>query len=87
MHLEFFSLDTIQEWIQQYGYWIIFFGIMLENAGIPLPGETITLVGGFLAGNGELTYPLVLLSAVLIELSLKIKTSFFIKVLSNHWMG
>ena len=38
---------------------------MLENAGIPLPGETITLVGGFLAGNGELTYPLVLLSAVL----------------------
>ena len=65
MHLEFFSLDTIQEWIQQYGYWIIFFGIMLENAGIPLPGETITLVGGFLAGNGELTYPLVLLSAVL----------------------
>ncbi len=64
MHFEFFSLETIQEWIQQYGYWIIFLGIMLENAGIPLPGETITLVGGFLAGDGELRYPLVLLSAV-----------------------
>lgn len=65
MHLEFFSLDTIQEWIQQYGYWIVFFGIMLENAGIPLPGETITIVGGFLSGNGELNYSLVLLCAVL----------------------
>ena len=64
MHFEFFSLELIQQWTQQYGYWLIFFGIMLENAGIPLPGETITLVGGFLAGNGELSYSLVLLSAV-----------------------
>ena len=64
MHFEFFSLELIQQWTQQYGYWLIFFGIMLENAGIPLPGETITLVGGFLAGNGELHYSLVLLSAV-----------------------
>jgi membrane protein DedA with SNARE-associated domain len=64
MHFEFFSLEIIQEWTQQYGYWIVFFGIMLENAGIPLPGETITLVGGFLAGNGELSYPLVLLCTV-----------------------
>ncbi len=64
MHFEFFSLEIIQEWTQQYGYWIVFLGIMLENAGIPLPGETITLVGGFLAGNGELRYPLVLLCTV-----------------------
>ncbi|MBD2187354.1 DedA family protein [Pseudanabaena mucicola] len=65
MHFEFFSLEIIQGWIQQYGYWIVFFGIMLENAGIPLPGETITLVGGFLSGNGELRYPLVLVCTVI----------------------
>ncbi len=64
MTWEFFSLETIQTWASQYGYWLIFFGIMLENAGIPLPGETITLVGGFLAGSGELEYPLVLLCAI-----------------------
>ena len=64
MHFEFFSLEIIQEWTQQYGYWIVFFGIMLENAGIPLPGETITLVSGFLAGNGELRYPLVLVCTI-----------------------
>jgi membrane protein DedA with SNARE-associated domain len=64
MSPEFISLETIQALAHQYGYLVIFFGIMLENAGIPLPGETITLVGGFLAGSGELNYALVLLSAV-----------------------
>lgn len=64
MHFEFFSLEIIQGWIQQYGYWLVFFGIMLENAGIPLPGETITIVSGFLAGNGELRYPLVLICPI-----------------------
>jgi len=64
MSLDFISLEVIQDLAHQYGYWVIFFGIMLENAGIPLPGETITLVGGFLAGSGELEYGLVLASAV-----------------------
>ncbi len=54
--MEFVSLDTLQEIARQYGYLAVFFGILLENAGIPLPGETITLVGGFLAGSGELLY-------------------------------
>jgi membrane protein DedA with SNARE-associated domain len=39
-------------------------GILLENLGIPLPGETVTLVGGFLAGSDELNYWLVLGDAV-----------------------
>jgi membrane protein DedA with SNARE-associated domain len=42
----------------------VFLGIALESAGIPLPGETITLVGGFLAGSGELNYWLVLGTAI-----------------------
>ncbi|MDL5057364.1 DedA family protein [Geitlerinema calcuttense] len=64
MSLDFISLETIQEIAHQYGYWTVFLGIMLENTGIPLPGETITLVGGFLAGNGELNYWYVLASAI-----------------------
>ncbi|MGL6137266.1 MAG: DedA family protein, partial [Planktothrix sp.] len=52
MSFEFVSLETIREIAHQYGYWAVFVGITLENAGIPLPGETITLVGGFLAGSG-----------------------------------
>lgn len=64
MSLDLISLETIQEIARQYGYWAVFFGIALENAGIPLPGETITLVGGFLAGSGELNYWFILGSAI-----------------------
>ncbi len=64
MSAEIISLESIQEIAHQYGYGAVFFGILLENMGIPLPGETITLVGGFLAGNNELNVWLVLLSAI-----------------------
>ncbi|MEM8610834.1 MAG: DedA family protein [Cyanobacteria bacterium P01_H01_bin.105] len=64
MTFDFFSLETIQALAQDYGYWAIFFGIMLENMGVPLPGETVTLVGGFLAGSEELVYRWVLSSAI-----------------------
>ncbi|AIE72893.1 MULTISPECIES: DedA family protein [unclassified Synechocystis] len=64
MGWEFFSLETLQELARQYGYGAVFFGIALENAGIPIPGETITLLGGFLAGSGDLSYGGVLVAAI-----------------------
>jgi membrane protein DedA with SNARE-associated domain len=64
MSIELVSLETIQNIAREYGYWAVFGGILLENTGIPIPGETITLVGGFLAGSGELNYWLVLGSAI-----------------------
>lgn len=63
--MEFISLEQIQEIAREYGYWAVFVGITLENTGIPIPGETITIVGGFLAGSGELNYWLVLVTAIL----------------------
>lgn len=45
--------------MRQYGDWAMFIGITLKNAGIPIPGETITIVGGVLAGSGDLNYWLV----------------------------
>jgi len=65
MSLDFISLESLQEFAHQYGYWAVFGGILLENLGIPLPGETVTVVAGFLAGSGELNYWLVLSSAIL----------------------
>lgn len=64
MSVELLSLENAQEIARHYGYWAIFLGIAIENTGIPIPGETITIVGGFLAGSGELTYWGVLLSAI-----------------------
>jgi membrane-associated protein len=41
--------QTLAEFFSKYGYWVVFFGVMLENAGIPIPGETVLLFAGFLA--------------------------------------
>ncbi|NEQ33857.1 MAG: DedA family protein [Leptolyngbya sp. SIO4C5] len=53
---EIISLEALQAIAHEYGYWAVFLGILLENTGIPIPGETVTLVGGFLAGEKELSY-------------------------------
>jgi len=48
----------------RYGYFVVFFGILLENAGIPVPGETILLAGAALARFGHLHLPYVVIIAV-----------------------
>jgi membrane protein DedA with SNARE-associated domain len=50
MHL----IDNILSLIEQYGYWIILLSVMLESAGVPLPGETILIAAGFLVQQGHL---------------------------------
>ncbi|HET7840591.1 MAG TPA: DedA family protein [Terriglobia bacterium] len=45
--------ETLTVFFSQYGLWVIFFGVMLENAGMPVPGETVLLFAGFLAYRGE----------------------------------
>lgn len=42
-------LDTLRGYITDYGYWAVGISLLLENAGIPLPGETILLLASFLA--------------------------------------
>jgi membrane protein DedA with SNARE-associated domain len=64
MSFELLSIENIQQFAHSYGYWAIFWGILLENLGLPIPGETVTLVGGFLAGSDELSYWLVLVNAI-----------------------
>ncbi len=43
------ALETLTEWCAAYGYPILFVGVLMESAGVPVPGETATLVAGFLA--------------------------------------
>ena len=56
------------EWLRlalsQYGYAIVFLGVLLENAGVPVPGETILLAAGFLAHQGLFSLPWVIALAV-----------------------
>jgi membrane protein DedA with SNARE-associated domain len=48
------SLDSLRELLLHWGYGVIFGAMLLENAGLPLPGETVTLLGGYAAGSGQL---------------------------------
>ena len=57
------SLQLIEQCMLAYGYWVIFFGVMLENAGLPVPGETILLIAGYFASTGQFNIALVILIA------------------------
>src|SRR6267154_6393664 len=57
------SLQFIEHYMLLYGYWAVFFGVMLENAGVPVPGETILLIAGYFASTGKFHLPLVMLIA------------------------
>jgi len=37
-----------------YGYWIVFTAILLDNAGLPIPGELMLLAFGVVAKDGHL---------------------------------
>src|SRR5437773_7030466 len=57
------SLQLIEHYMLVYGYWAVFFGVMLENAGVPVPGETILLIAGYFASTGEFNIALVMVIA------------------------
>ena len=57
------SIQLIEQFMIAYGYWVVFFGVMLENAGLPVPGETILLVAGYLASTGQFNLALVIMIA------------------------
>ena len=60
-------MDALKLFLKEYaayGYPVLFFGVLAENAGIPVPGETAVLVAGFLAssaGGGHFQLLLVIL--------------------------
>jgi membrane-associated protein len=47
MALHIFEL--LRAALVDYGYWAVAAALLLENAGIPVPGETVLLLAGFLA--------------------------------------
>jgi membrane protein DedA with SNARE-associated domain len=57
------SLQLIEHYMLVYGYWAVFFGVMLENAGVPVPGETILLIAGYFASQGHFNIVRVMLTA------------------------
>jgi len=42
-------LDLLRSALVHYGYWTVAVALLLENTGVPVPGETVLLLASFLA--------------------------------------
>ncbi len=56
--------QALSDFFARYGYWVVFFGVMLENGGLPVPGETVLLFAGFLAYHGQIRLVRAILTAI-----------------------
>ena len=52
-HEPFAFVEQLPDLVATYGLPAIFFVILLESAGLPLPGETMLLTGAVIAGSGN----------------------------------
>jgi membrane protein DedA with SNARE-associated domain/putative flippase GtrA len=48
------AIDHLLSLISHYGYLVVFFGVMAESTGVPLPGETILIAAGVMVQRGHL---------------------------------
>jgi membrane protein DedA with SNARE-associated domain len=59
-------LDLLRNAVVHYGYWAVAVALLLENAGVPVPGETILLLASFLAySEHELSLPWIIVVATI----------------------
>ena len=56
-------LAVAAPWLHHYGYLVLALAVLVEGAGIPLPGAILMMGAALLAGRGEMSMPLVLLTA------------------------
>ena len=55
-------LTLLRDALVHYGYWAVAAALLLESAGLPLPGETVLLLASFLAySEHELRFPWIIL--------------------------
>ena len=47
-------LNSLAGPLEHYGLWAIFLLVLLEDFGIPVPGETVLIAGAIFAGSGRL---------------------------------
>ena len=64
MHEHLLALiELVRPYVDQYGYVILFLGVMAENASLPVPGETILIIASFYSYHGNLVLTNVILLA------------------------
>jgi membrane protein DedA with SNARE-associated domain len=48
-------LDAVSQWVAHYGYVLVALFLLIEAAGVPVPGETALVTAAALAGRGTLS--------------------------------
>ena len=57
--------EILREHFQRWGYWTVVVALLLENAGVPVPGESILLFASFLAfSEQELHLPYIIVVGI-----------------------
>ena len=57
--------DLLRDYLAHYGYWAVAAALLLENAGLPVPGETMLLLASFLVfSEHRLRLPFIILLGV-----------------------
>ena len=62
MSLGLFSDAYVQQLIQAYGLWVVFFVVMAESMGVPMPGEPTLVAAGLYAGSTDRIDPYLLVA-------------------------
>ncbi len=47
-------IEWVRPFVDDYGYLVLFLGVMAENASLPVPGETILIIASFYSHHGHL---------------------------------
>jgi membrane protein DedA with SNARE-associated domain len=47
-------LEAVMPYLAQYGAWAVFAGVLLEDFGVPMPGEALLIAGSVLAARHDL---------------------------------
>ena len=55
------GMEWIHELFQQYGYYVVLVGLLLEYIALPFPGEPTLAYAGFLAHKGDLSLPILII--------------------------
>src|SRR5438477_1304335 len=59
------AFNLLRDYLAHYGYWAVGATLLLENMGLPVPGETILLMASFLAySEHKLSLPYIILVGV-----------------------
>lgn len=56
-------IELFRPYVDDFGYVVLFLGVMAENASLPVPGETILIIASFYSHHGHLNLGYVILLA------------------------